>query len=456
MFTYSLFLAIAVLIPHMSSNKKNSSIVQTNDAAPLNPVTKEFEWGGPIGGLFMSLSLPFVVLGLNSVCSASTCSLSAATDMVQLAVTEVENALPAVPTALGIEVAWLVFHSLFYLAPVGRRVSGQPLRNGKTLTYNMNAIHAFAFCHVAAVLLHVADVIDLAFLADLFVPLMLGAIIISTVMSVALYLMSFRSSQVLLAAGGNSGNPLYDFWIGRELNPRIGQLDLKFMCELRPGLIGWSLLNWSFVVKAHSTGVLTPAIVLVAIFESWYVADGLFIEEGNLTMMDIVYDGFGFMLCFGDLAWVPFIYTLKCKFLAYHPQHLPNSYLLLCVAMNLLGYMIFRGANSEKDKFRKNPRDPQVAHLKVMKTSAGKSLIISGYWGICRHPNYVGDWLMTTSWSALTGTGHILPFFQSVYFAILLIHRQLRDEHQMLHKYGEEDWKRFCNEVKYRLIPYIY
>lgn len=35
------------------------------------------------------------------------------------------------------------------------------------------------------------------------------------------------------------GNPLYDFFIGRELNPRIENFDLKYFCELRPGLIGW-------------------------------------------------------------------------------------------------------------------------------------------------------------------------------------------------------------------------
>ena len=35
------------------------------------------------------------------------------------------------------------------------------------------------------------------------------------------------------------GNFIYDFFIGRELNPRIGSFDLKIFCELRPGLIGW-------------------------------------------------------------------------------------------------------------------------------------------------------------------------------------------------------------------------
>lgn len=32
---------------------------------------------------------------------------------------------------------------------------------------------------------------------------------------------------------------MYDFFKGRELNPRLKDFDLKFFCEMRPGLIGW-------------------------------------------------------------------------------------------------------------------------------------------------------------------------------------------------------------------------
>ena len=51
----------------------------------------------------------------------------------------------------------------------------------------------------------------------------------------------------LLAKGGNTGSVIYDFFIGRELNPRIGNLDLKEFCELRPGLIGWAMINLGMV-----------------------------------------------------------------------------------------------------------------------------------------------------------------------------------------------------------------
>ena len=63
------------------------------------------------------------------------------------------------------------------------------------------------------------------------------------------------------------------------------------MSELRPGLIGWSLINWAFVVAAHERDALSPALVAVAVLQSWYVLDGLWGEAGCLSMMDITYDG---------------------------------------------------------------------------------------------------------------------------------------------------------------------
>jgi delta14-sterol reductase len=154
---------------------------------------------------------------------------------------------------------------------------------------------------------------------------------------------------------------------------------------------------------------------------------------------------------------VPFLYTLQAKYLYYNPSTASSCTLATCAVLHFLGYALFRGANTQKDRFRTNPADPRVAHLKVMKTSAGKSLIISGFWGVCRHPNYVGDWLMTLAWSMLAGGSHaLLPYFQPIYFAILLIHRQLRDEEQMLEKYGAVDWERYCKHVPHRLIPYVY
>lgn len=50
--------------------------------------------------------------------------------------------------------------------------------------------------------------------------------------------------------------------------------------------------------------------------------------------MDIVHDGFGFMLVFGDLAWVPFTYGLQAAFLVVHPQTLSSLKAAAIIALN--------------------------------------------------------------------------------------------------------------------------
>jgi steroid 5-alpha reductase family enzyme len=75
-------------------------------------------------------------------------------------------------------------------------------------------------------------------------------------------------------------------------------------------------------------------------------------------------------------------------------QDLSNVEMAVIVALKLMGYIIFRGANGQKNQFRKDATHPSVAHLKTMPTERGTKLIISGWWGVVRHINYTGDWLM--------------------------------------------------------------
>jgi delta14-sterol reductase len=56
-------------------------------------------------------------------------------------------------------------------------------------------------------------------------------------------------------------------------------------------------------------GAVSPEMVSVNVFQALYVADALYNERAILTTMDITTDGFGYMLAFGDLAWVPFTYS---------------------------------------------------------------------------------------------------------------------------------------------------
>ena len=102
--------------------------------------------------------------------------------------------------------------------------------------------------------------------------------------------------------------------------------------------------------------------------------------QAILTTMDIVHDGFGFMLVFGDLAWVPFTYTVQARYLVDHPKQLPNYFAATVFLLQTFGYLAFRGANSQKDLFRRDPNSPKVKHVKYINTKRGTKLMVSGKW----------------------------------------------------------------------------
>jgi delta14-sterol reductase len=346
------------------------------------------------------------------------------------------------------------------------------------------------------------------FIYDNYLQILTANILISYALATFVYVRSFsvkagNAERRELAAGGHSGNMLYDWFIGRELNPRVtiplfGEIDIKSFCELRPGLLGWILLDLAFIAHQYKTyGYVTDSIALITSFQALYVLDSFWMESAILTTMDITTDGFGFMLAFGDLAWLPFIYSTQVRYLSVYPLSLGPLGTAGVLAVVGAGYYIFRGANNDKNRFRTNPDDPRVSHLKYLETKSGSKLLISGWWGTARHINYLGDWIMAWAFCLPTGiagylvqhspvpvtsgqspadgtfvyegaTGHtqlvpgaargwgmIFTYFYIVYFGVLLIHREMRDEEKCIRKYGE-DWKRYREIVRYRIIPGVY
>lgn len=329
------------------------------------------------------------------------------------------------------------------------------------------------------------------FIYDNYTQLITANLGIAFALSTFVYVRSFsvkagNPHKRELAAGGHSGNIVYDFFIGRELNPRIdlpllGTTDIKAFCELRPGMLGWVLLDFAFVAHQYNVhGYISDSIILITAFQALYVFDALWMEPAMLTTMDITSDGFGFMLAFGDLVWLPFIYSLQARYLSVYPVDLGVGGVIGVLAFQGFGYYVFRGANNEKNRFRQDPKDPKIAHLKYMETASGSKLLISGWWGTARHINYLGDWIMAWSYCLPTGIagyviqrsspissqteavqgeargwGMIVTYFYVMYFAILLIHRASRDEEKCMRKYGN-DWVEYKKKVPSQLLPGIY
>ena len=93
-------------------------------------------------------------------------------------------------------------------------------------------------------------------------------------------------------------------------------------------------------------------MVLVCLFHTFYVVDALFTEPAIFSQMDITTDGFGFMLAVGDLTWVPFVYSLAARYLAFTAVELGLAVSAAIFILNFTGYYVFKTANNEKNDFR--------------------------------------------------------------------------------------------------------
>jgi hypothetical protein len=204
------------------------------------------------------------------------------------------------------------------------------------------------------------------FFRENYVALLTASNLLSISIAAFVYVRAKLNRDALLALGGNSGIMLYDFFIGHELNPRIGDFDFKYFCELRPGLIGWALLNFGLAASNGSLLEMSPSLALVCVFQAIYVLDALYFEPAILTTMDITTDGFGFMLAFGDLSWVPFVYSGQARYLTVvknsgYPTWKGHFMILsVIILLKIFGYWVFRGSNSEKNEFRTNPNSNSV------------------------------------------------------------------------------------------------
>lgn len=263
-----------------------------------------------------------------------------------------------------------------------------------------------------------------------------------------------------------SGNVIYDFFMGIELNPRISFIDLKLFFNGRPGIIAWTLINLSFASAQYAWhGHVTNSMLLVNLLQLLYVLYFFWKEAWYLKTIDIHHDHFGWMLAWGDCVWLPYMYTLQGLFLVINPIQLSNIYALFVLALGLVGFYIFASANNQKDDFRKTNGEGKIwgkkpksisCHYTTLDGSKRESkLLLSGWWGISRHMNYTGDLMLSLAYSLACGTEFLFPYFYFIFLSLLLINRCLRDEKRCQDKYGNA-WKEYCSQVPYRLIPYIW
>ncbi|KAK4783038.1 hypothetical protein SAY86_007412 [Trapa natans] len=334
----------------------------------------------------------------------------------------------------------------------GKVVPGAVLQDGTRLHYRCNGLLSLLLLVGILGLVSWMNFIDPTIIAERGLELLSATFIFSILVALVLYAVGIRTrSQSSSLKPHVSGNYVHDWWFGIQLNPQFMGIDLKFFF-VRAGMMGWLLLNLSVLARSILGTDFNRSMILYQLFCTLYIMDYFIYEEYMTSTWDIIAERLGFMLVFGDLVWIPFTFSIQGWWLLKNKVELTTAAVVANCLVFLLGYVVFRGANKQKHMFKRNPKAPIWGQ--PPKVIGGK-LLASGYWGIARHCNYLGDLLLALSFSLPCGISSPVPYFYPIYLLILLIWRERRDEARCAEKYREV-WSEYRKLVPWRILPYIY
>ena len=365
-----------------------------------------------------------------------------------------------------IYVVWFVFQLALYRFVPGPIDHGQPTNAGYTLQYRVNGWNCWFLSHaVLFVCVFVLRLFPATLVADEWFALF-GVL---NFFGYAWTLVAYVKAALAPTHSEDckwSGSVMYDLFMGVEHNPRVHEwFDFKLFFNGRPGILGWSVINLSFAFAQYARyGHVSNSMVAVHLLHLTYILDFFYHEGWYLRTIDIAHDHFGFYLAWGDTVFLPMTYTLQSLYLLYNPVQLSTPYLLLVLALGWSGYGVFRAVNNQKDLVRRTkgqcfiwgrPARYLEVHYSTKEGLRSSLLLTSGFWGLSRHFNYVGDLMISSAMCLACGFSHLLPYFYIIFMTIVLLHRVGRDHARCSAKYGPY-WDEYCRLVPWKVLPYIY
>ncbi|KAG8522560.1 7-dehydrocholesterol reductase, partial [Galemys pyrenaicus] len=324
----------------------------------LLPSSREVDWFSLVSVIFLLLCAPFIAYYFIMACDQYQCALTApALDLVtgRTRLSDIWARTPAVTwKAAQLYASWVSFQVLLYTALpdfchrflpgyVGGVQEGAMTPAGVVNKYQVNGLQAWLITHLLWLAnAHLLSWFPTTIIFDNWIPLFWCANFLGYAVSTfAMF----------------TGNFFYNYMMGVEFNPRIGQrFDFKLFFNGRPGIVAWTLINLSFAAKQRELhGQVTNAMVLVnvlqvprpqrlvplgthrdpgpvpgaaahtragqgqrpggvsacGVLQAIYVLDFFWNEAWYLKTIDICHDHFGWYLGWGDCVWLPYLYTLQ-------------------------------------------------------------------------------------------------------------------------------------------------
>lgn len=373
------------------------------------------------------------------------------------------------PIFWGSGMAWrMLFYFVFFQLLLMRFLPGKTFQGpvtpkGHVPTYKANGVAAFfmtmiGFC-LASFYFHFFSA---SLIYDNF-GYLLGALNISSLLICLLLYFKGRFFPSTHDAG-ITGNPIFDYYWGTELYPRILGWDIKMLIICRIGMMSWGIILISYAAKQAEIFGLSNSLFISVALQLIYLAKFFVWEDGYLCSLDIMHDRAGFYTLWGCLVWVPCIYTSASMYLVMHPIHL-NEF--VAGGILLLGcFFIFINYAADRQRQRvrqtlgqcriwgKTPRTILATYTTEKGETKQNLLLASGWWQLSRHFHYVPEILAAFCWSVPALFTDFLPYFYVCFLTVLLIDRAFRDDKRCEQKY-KEYWRTYCELVPYKIIPFL-
>jgi protein-S-isoprenylcysteine O-methyltransferase Ste14 len=269
------------------------------------------------------------------------------------------------------------------------------------------------------------------------------------------------SAAMVLSERSEQRSFLADLYAGRSENRQFfgGRVDAKMYLYLA-GATMLALNVLSFVahhILRYGAGT-SPGVVLYGVLFLWFVIDYLVFENVHLYTYDIFAERVGFKLGWGCLTFYPYFYAVGLWATAELPNpHVPGWLLAVYAALFFGGWVLSRGANMQKYLFKTEPERSLLGIIKPRALRDGEhALLYSGFWGVARHINYLGEVLMAIGLTLVLGRPAVwLVWLYPLYYVALLFPRERADERRCAVKYGAL-WTEYVRRVPRRIIPGLY
>ena len=257
--------------------------IQTNDtwgrATRVNFLTA-------LGTFAILTTTPFVVFYFYIAAFYYDCSLMAPLEALYTHQTTFMEMLHLLPPfswmAVGLYAFWLSLQIVLATLPdllhkiipayQGGNNDGSVTPAGNRLEYKINGLQAWVISHILFVVGSFGlGAFSPTIIFDYWGPLLW----VANILGLCIALFVYAKAHLFPSYPADrkfSGNMIYDFFMGVELNPRIGPIDFKLFFNGRPGIVAWTLINISFAAAQYSRyGFVSNSMLIVNLLQALYV-----------------------------------------------------------------------------------------------------------------------------------------------------------------------------------------